>query len=66
MLLDRRFSARASGVRAQKKCTSDQPANENLNRQGLKTHVNYVTLLLGLRISTVSRESNSTAELTLM
>ncbi len=47
-----------------KKCTSDQRANEKFNWQGLKTHVNYV--LLGLRMSTVSRESNSTAELTLM
>ncbi len=55
---------RASGVRVQKKCTSDQRANEKLNWQGFKTDVNYV--LLGLRISTVSRESNSTAELTLM
>ncbi len=43
-------------------CTSDQRTNEKLNWQGLKTHVNYV--LLGLRISTVSREGNSTAELT--
>ncbi len=60
----RRFSAHASGVRAQKKHTSDQRTNEKFNWQGFKTHVNYT--LLWLRISTVSRESNSTAELTLM
>ncbi len=39
-------------------------SNENLNQQGFKTHANYV--LLWLRISAVSRESNSTAVLTLM
>ncbi len=50
--------------RAQKNHTSDQRANEKLNWQGFKTHVNDVPLWL--RISAVSRESNSTAELTLM
>jgi len=57
------FSARASGVRAQKKKRrSDQRANEKLNRQGFKTDTNYV--LLWLRISAVSCDSNYTAELT--
>ncbi len=37
--------------------------NEKFNWQGFKTHVNYVRLWW---ISAVSRESNSTAELTLM
>ncbi len=64
MLLDRLFSVRASGVQAQKKPTSDQRANEKLNRQGFETHANDV--LLWLQISAVSRESNSTTELTLM
>ncbi len=64
MLVDRRFSARASGVQSQKKPTSDQLANEKFNWQGFKTLTNNV--LLSLRISTVSRESNSTVELTLM
>ncbi len=50
-LVEKSGASRASGVRAQKKCTSDQRANEKLNWQGFKTHVNYA--LLGLRISTV-------------
>ncbi len=44
MLLDRLFSAHASGVQAQKKPTSDQRANEKLNRQGFETHANDVLL----------------------
>ncbi len=63
-MLDRCFSARASSVRAHKKPTSDQHPNEKLNQQGFETHVNYV--FLWLWISAVSRESYSTAELTLM
>ncbi len=62
-LLDRLFSSRASGARAQTKRTSDQRVNEKLNRQGFKTHANNV--LLWLWISAVFRECNSTAELTL-
>ncbi len=44
MLLDRLFSACASGVQAQKKSTSDQRAKEKLKRQGFKTNANYVLL----------------------
>ncbi len=62
-LLDRLFSACASGVRAQKKRASDQRVNKTFDRQGFKTQANNV--LLWLRVSAVSRESNSTAELTL-
>ncbi len=51
------FSARASGVCAQKKWTSDQQANETFNRQGL--YVNNA--LLRSWISAVSCQSNSTA-----
>ncbi len=53
----------ASGVRTQRKRTSEQHVNETFNGNALK-HANNV--LLWLRISAVSRESNSTAVLTLM
>ncbi len=53
----------ASGVRTQRMRTSEQHANETFNGQALK-HANNV--LLWLLISVVSRESNSTAVLTLM
>ncbi len=52
------------GLKKKKKNTSDQCANEKLNWQGFKSHTNYV--LLWLRISAMSHESNSTAELTPM
>ncbi len=63
MLFDRLFRVQASGVRTQRKHTSEQHVNETFNGKALK-HANNV--LLWLRISVVSRESNSTAELTLM
>ncbi len=63
MLFDR-VSVHASDVHGKKKRTSDQDANETFDQQGFKAHANNV--LLRSLISTVSRESNSTAELTLM
>ncbi len=62
-LFDGLFRVHASGVRTQRKHTSEQHVNETFNGKALK-HANNV--LLWLRISVVSRESNSTAELTLM
>ncbi len=44
--------------------SSEQRVNEKFNRQGFNTHANDV--LLWLWISAVPRESNSTAELTLI
>ncbi len=43
VLLDRLFRARSSGVRAQKKRTSDQHLNETFNGKALK-HMQYVLL----------------------
>ncbi len=53
----------ASGVRAEKKRTSEQYTIETFNQQGFKAHAKNV--LLWLRISAVSCESNSILELKL-
>ncbi len=63
MLFDRLFLECSSGVRAHKKRTSEQRVSKTFNVKALK-HVNNV--LLWLRISAVSRENYSTAELTVM
>ncbi len=49
---------------SEKKRMSDHRVNETFNRQGFKADANNI--LLWLWISAVSRESNSTTELTLM